>query len=215
MHWMKIFRWSGLIGFIVFTGLLMLLGMVFLDGWLKSAIESAGLKLNGAEVNVAQVDFTLSPLGFNLEGIEIADPDRLSHNALVLSQVKVEINFLQLFLGNVRIKDLVVSDVQTNVPRARSAQLAPVAKVPLGVEQNALAQAAQKKASALGKGLPSPTDLAGEQTRATQEAVTQALSTLTVGQSTLETSIGDLPGEAALSQYQQRIAALKAMPLDS
>ena len=103
---MKIFRWSGSIGFIVFTGLLMLLGMVFLDGWLKSAIESAGLKLNGAEVNVAQVDFTLSPLGFNLEGIEIADPDSLGYNALVLSQVKVEINFLQLFLGNVRIKDL-------------------------------------------------------------------------------------------------------------
>jgi len=215
MRVMKVFRWSGSIGFIVFTGLLMLLGMVFLDGWLKSAIESAGLKLNGAEVNVAQVDFTLSPLGFNLEGIEIADPDSLGYNALVLSQVKVEINFLQLFLGNVRIKDLVVSDVQTNVPRARPALLAPVASALPGGESNGLAQAAQRKASALGKGLPSPSTLAGEQTRATQDAVAHALSTLTGGQATLEASVSDLPGEAALSQYQQRIAALKAMPLDS
>jgi len=212
---MKMFRWSGLIGFVVFTGLLALIGFFFLDGWLKSALESAGMKLNGAEVNVAKVDFTLSPLGFNLEGIEIADPDKLTHNALVLSQVKVEINFLQLFLGNVRINDLVVSDVQTDILRRRPAQLAPVASVPVGAEENAVVAATAEKAKALGKLLPSPTDLVSEQTRSTRDAVAQAQSTIDSGRSTVAASVNDLPGDAALRDYKERIAALKNMPLDS
>ncbi|WP_320822484.1 TIGR03545 family protein [Reinekea sp.] len=214
---MKMFRWSGLIGFMVFTGLLALIGFFFLDGWLKSALESAGMKLNGAEVNVAKVDFTLSPLGFNLEGIEIANPDKLTHDALVLSRVKVEINFLQLFLGNVRINDLVVSDVQTDVLRRIPAELAPVtvANVPAGAEQSVVVAATQDKAQAIGKLLPSPADLVSEQTRSTRDAVAQAQSTIDSGRSTVEASVSDLPGDAALRDYKQRIAALKGMPLDS
>jgi uncharacterized protein (TIGR03545 family) len=212
---MKIFRWSGLIGFVVFTGLLTFIGFFFLDGWLKSALETAGMKLNGAEVNVAEVDFTMSPLGFNLEGIEIADPDKLTHNALLLSQVKVEINFLQLFLGNVRINDLVVSDVQTDVLRRRPAELAPVASVPVGSETNAVVAATQAKTQAIGKLLPNPADLVSEQTRSTRDAVAQAQSTIDSGRSTIAASVNDLPGDSTLRDYQQRIAALKGMPLDS
>ncbi|MDX1342920.1 MAG: hypothetical protein R3227_11215, partial [Reinekea sp.] len=63
---MKMFRWSGLIAFVLFTTLLLVLGFFFLDGWMKKAVEAAGFSVNGSEVNVGDVDLTLNPLGFRL-----------------------------------------------------------------------------------------------------------------------------------------------------
>jgi uncharacterized protein (TIGR03545 family) len=211
---MKMFRWGGLIGFIVFTVLMVVIGFFFIDGWMKKAIESAGMSMNGAEVNVESVDLTLSPLGFRLNKVEVANAEKPTHNSLELDEMVLDINFPQLFLGNVRINDVTVANVQTNTEREQSAKLAPV-KETEAKEDNALIADAKERVGQIGAQFPEPKDIVSEQTENTRKAVKNADQTISESKQSVEQAVDNLPGDAALAAYKQRIAEIKTIDLDS
>jgi len=191
------------------------IGFFFLDGWLKKAIETAGFNMNGAEVDIAEVDFTINPLGFTLEGIQIADPDKPTFNTLVLSEVRLDINLPQLFLGNVRINDLVVADVQTNVERSSPAKLLIKEESENEDDGNELAELAKGKVESVSQSLPSASDVIDNQTQNTRGAVETAKTTISSSKQQVDDAVKNLPGDSQLSDYKKRIAAIKALPLDS
>ena len=213
----KMIRWGGLAGFIAFTALLFIIGYFFIDNWAKKAIEAAGLAVNGAEVDIADVSLSLKPVGFDIRGIEIADAEKPTHNALQIGAAKLDIDLAQLFLGNVRINNLELSDVQHDVERSR------VAKVQ---ERNALTEAitgntdkakdaAKNKANELGAALPKPEAILEERTANTREAVTNAKTTLQESSNSVQSAFKEIPTEKDIQAYKQRIKQLEEAKVES
>lgn len=212
---MKIFRISGLIGFIVFTTLLLVVGFLFIDNWVKKGIEVSATNINGAEVNVASVDLTLSPLGFKIFDVQVTDKNTPTHNSLVIEEAVLDVNLAQLFLGRVRINDIRVQGIATNVERKRPGKL---------VEQNAEEPSALKEAGAaliesrkesLASAFPTPKEVVEESTAATKSAIANAEQSLTTSKSAVDTAVAKLPGDEEFAQYEEKIASLEAKKLDS
>ena len=211
---MKLFRWSGLIGFVLFTAVLMIIGLLFLDGWTKKAVEAAGFRVNGAEVTVDDVDLTLSPLGFRFEQVAVADADDPMRNAVEIGQMRLAINFPQLFLGNVRLEDVTVADVQTRTEREEPARLAETADSDTDSTGGETSVAAQQVERIAGE-LPSPTEVVDQQTQNTQAAVSEAQQVIADARSEISSAAAQVPGDQELAAYRQRIAEIKARELNS
>lgn len=215
----NIFRWGGLIGFVVFTALVFIIGFFFIDNWAKKAIEAAGLSVNGAQVDIANVDLSLSPVGFDIKGIEIADAAKPTHNALQIGRAKLDISLAQLFLGNIRINNLELFDVQSDVQRSR------VAKVQLSATQTVANKAGEaageakgalkNKAAELGAALPKPESILQQSTANTREAVAKAKTSLQQSSDSIQNAFNDIPTDKDIKNYQQRMAKIEANKLQS
>lgn len=116
---MKLFRWSGLIGFIVTLAVLLVIGFVFIDNWIKAGIEAGATRVNGAEVNVGDVDLTFSPIGFKLQDLRITDVDEPTRNLFELDEATVQLRLAPLFFGRVNIEALIVDGMRSNTERRR------------------------------------------------------------------------------------------------
>ena len=213
---MKLFRWSGLLGLLVLLLLLAIIGYFFIDRWVKLGIESAGFAVNKAEVNVGSVRLALSPLGFRLRDVQIADANQPERNALVAEQITLDMSLAQLFFGDVRIHDLTVTGLQTDVPRQRIARV----KEQPAVQQArpATAPVAQQTASALdvaGIALPDPQQAVSDQLKHAEAAVSNAQRALTAARESITAAAAELPSSDDLASYQARIAEVKSLPLDS
>lgn len=212
---MKIFRWGGLIGFVIVVALLSVVGYFFIDRWAKKGIESAGFQINNAEVDVGTVRLSLNPIGFSLRDVQIADAQKPTHNALVLDEVTLDMNFPQLFLGNVRINDLTIGGIESNVQRQREARV----KKPKTQEEAASGNFVQDKVEQVvdtaNSNLPTPADAVNSQIENTKAAIEHAQQTVSASKQSVENAAAELPTDSDLSEYKKRIEAIKALKLDS
>lgn len=223
----KLFRWGGLIGFIVFTAVTLLIGFFFLDNWVKAGIEAAGTSANGAEVNVGDVDVTLSPLGFLIENVEVADAEKLTHNAVEFGRIELAINFPQLFLGNVRIESLQVSDIQTNVERATPATAVVEDAVEATGDESATGTASNsaqseqqpsqisEAANNIVSQLPSASSIVNDFSNNSRAAIANAEDVVAQSKQSITASINELPGDDELASYRQQINAIRNTNLNS
>ncbi|WP_108124573.1 hypothetical protein [Saccharospirillum mangrovi] len=116
---MKAIRWSGLIGFVVVLALLLVIGFFFIDNWVKAGIEAGGTRINGAEVNVGDVDLTFSPIGFKLEDLRITDVKEPTKNLFELDEARVQLRLAPLFFGRVNIEAMIVDGMRSGTERRR------------------------------------------------------------------------------------------------
>src|SRR5690554_4338443 len=113
----QLIRWQGLVAFVVVTGLLAAVTYFFLDTWLRIAIEQAGGRLAGAEINVASVEHRFSPFGLTLNGVQVTDPENPSHNRVVLEQLRADVALMPLFMDKVIVDHLQATGMTFNQPR--------------------------------------------------------------------------------------------------
>ncbi len=211
---MKMFRWAGLIGFVVLTLLFGVIGFFFIDSWVKTGLETAGFQVNTAEVDVGSVSLSLNPIGFQIEQVQVADADKPTHNAVEFDKVNLELNLPQLFLGNVRIHDVTVDGIQTNTERQRRAKVQE--KTPKETSSdNSAQEVAAEVTEKVSNQLPTPQDAVTAQIQNTQDAVEFAQQTLTQSKSQLESATKNLPTDEDLATYKKRIAEIKKVKLDS
>lgn len=214
---MKIFRWSGLIGFVLVFGLSVVIGVFFLDNWLKSALENSASSVNGAEVNVGSLDLRLSPLGFELTGLQVTDPERLTHNRVVIEEASVDLNFPQLFLGRVRVNEFTVAGVQSNVERERPGER--VVQEVSESEGSSVTEVARDvvadRTDQLLSSLPSVDEVVETGSSNTKRAIADAEETMAATKSRVESAADNVPGEAELAVYRQRVQAIEEQPFDS
>lgn len=208
---MKMIRWSGLAAFVLIIALSVIVGFFFLDNWVKRSIESAGFAINGAEVNVGKLDLTLNPIGFKLADIEISNPDKPTHNTVEIADIQLALNLPQLFLGNVRIFDAQVMDIAADTERARIAKVKEADVVSGDDAPNAV----QQKVEAISQSLPSVNEVIAQNTQNTQQAFEAAKQSLSNSEASLTQAIDDLPKTEQLDDYQQKIAQIDALELNS
>lgn len=214
---MKWIRWSGFAAFVIITLLLGVLGFFFIDNFAKRGLEAAGFAVNGAEVNVADVDLTLSPLGFQFNGIEIANPQQPDQNSLVIESARVQLNFYQLFLGRVRLQDVSVTEIATDQPRQRPAKVAEVntnsETSSSGDDEQQASEAKAESKTSLASRLPSTETVVNTATAKTRAAVDQAEQQLEQSQAGISTAVASLPGDEELNRYRARVKQLQGVEL--
>ncbi|MCH8552856.1 MAG: TIGR03545 family protein [Natronospirillum sp.] len=115
---LRLFRWAGLIPFVVIVGGLWVGGYLFADAIARSLLQSNLTRIQGAQVDVGSVDVAWQPFGLVAEQLEFTDPNQPTHNALDIGQVALQLDFLALLTGKVLIESLAVDELQFQTERS-------------------------------------------------------------------------------------------------
>jgi len=120
---MKLIRTKGLISLFIGLPLLIVL-LVFLSGpLLKLILESQLGSLNGAEVNIENVDISYSPLTVTLSGLQATDKETPKKNIVSFDKALLEIKSESLLKGKFIISDMQLETVQFSTQRKQSGQV--------------------------------------------------------------------------------------------
>ena len=214
---MKAFRWSGLIGFAVILALVLVIGLFFLDNWAKAGLEAGGTRVNGAEVNVGDVDLTLSPVGFNIQNVRITNVQRPERNLFEIEQARLDINLAQLFLGRVNIDQLVVDGMRADTERERPGRVLEretSEEGGPGLGERARAGAAER-VDAIRTELPDAETAANDALSRTREAVDASETALAGALERAQNAVDQLPNQASLDDYDRRIESLRNRDVNS
>ena len=74
---------------------------LFLDTILKFTFEQTLGRLNGAEVNVAEVSHQWSPVRLTLTGVPITDPNQPELNRVQAERISGDVSLSELILGRI------------------------------------------------------------------------------------------------------------------
>lgn len=207
---MKVIRWGGLAGFLVFGLILVIIGFFFIDNWLKAGLEAGGTRVNGAEVNVGDLDLTLSPLGMEVRRVQITNAREPSKNLFELDTVRLQLRLPLLFLGKVNIEDLTVDGMRAGTERARPGRV-------LEKEEEDQGPSATEKArdkvgeriAAVRSELPPADTAARDALSGTREQAEETRETLDQALEKVQSAVADLPDQESLDNYDRRIESLR------
>ena len=197
----KWFRWYG---FVSFVGLLaLLIGLFFATaGFIINWTAERGLsRANQAEVNIAEVDWQLSPLTITLKGVEFTNPEQPEKNRVELIQSRFELSLVELFRGRVLVSEVDVAGVQFDTEREQA-----------GWVRSEQAQAAQfdwrERLEAWNIELPSQDDLVDRLAGDTQRAVAELEEQFAARREELSAAQEELPTEDELKAFRDRFEAI-------
>ncbi len=99
-------------------GLLIVGQLVFLDSLAASGMVRAIAAANGAEVNVANADLSLFSGRLVIEGLEVTDAARPTHNQLQATKIVADISISDLLARRFVAEKIVIEGMQTDVERS-------------------------------------------------------------------------------------------------
>ncbi|MDH4229433.1 MAG: TIGR03545 family protein [Nitrospirota bacterium] len=197
-------RWRGLIAFVAVTALLLAVWTLFLDGWVKSAIEAAGTAVVGAKVEVRKVDVSLSPLGMDISGLAVTDPDAPMTNVVEIGSATLALEGGPALLRKVVVSDAHITGVRLHTPRRTSGA---VKKAPPPPPQD-------KADGGLGLDIPMPSvaDVLGNGKLAAETVAEGVKTDVETFRSRWDARIKALPNDKAIEDYRRRAKAIRELP---
>ncbi|MFW2371915.1 MAG: TIGR03545 family protein [Gammaproteobacteria bacterium] len=120
---MKLIRWPGFIAFVVLLALLVGGTLLFAGTIIKSMVETGLSKMNGARVDIADVNIGYSPLFLELYDIQVADQQRPMLNTVQIGKAMFRLSFADLLLKKVVIDEMSLDKVELETPRTKSGAL--------------------------------------------------------------------------------------------
>ncbi|MBS0012756.1 MAG: TIGR03545 family protein [Desulfobacterales bacterium] len=205
----RFIRWPGLAAFFVIVALGAAVWLLMVDFAVRHMIEKTGTKAVGARVAVADADLSLFPLGLEISGLQVTNPNSPMRNAVVAERIRMNFNTGEIIKGNKVVEDLSATGVGFDKPRKTSGAIAKKEKT----SEEPETAVAEKMREKLGR-LPSATA-----DRARQIIENEQLETLKQAE-TLQQEIADarqrfsqrlesLPDQETFADYKKRINALK------
>ncbi len=206
----KLFRWAGLIPFVIVVGGLWLGGYLFADSIARSLLQSNLTRVQGAQVDVGAVEVAWQPFGLLAEDLHFTDPNRPSHNALDIGRVALQMDLLALLTGKVLIESLAVDELRFQTERASPGRVVTRAPRPEREGPSAVDRAVDtvdlpSPAEALSRHGPLETEARAEAARAARD---NAISTV-------DTRRGELPDDQTLQSHRDRLQQLQNRELRS
>ena len=203
----RFIRIKGLAAFVVIAGLGVASWLLFVDGWVRYAIERAGSRAVGAKVELEGADLSLFPAGLTLTGLAVTDPDHPMTNQVEVARAALTIDGGKLLLRKLIVEEMAVEGVVLNTPRSRSGALKKAPPPPPKPEKD-------------GDGLLPDIDLPTMDLPDMEQVLADAKLGTTAQADKLKADVAALedqwkkrlaalPGEADLKRYRQRIKALK------
>jgi uncharacterized protein (TIGR03545 family) len=204
----KWIRWSGLIGFIVVSALIVCFWMFAAGPLTKLAIESFGSDALGAKVDVADVSFGLNPMTITVTGVQLTDKDKPMENIVSFDRAVANIEPFPLLLGKAIIPQLSLEGVATGTPRRVSGA---IAKPEKKEKKESPSDAPDKKAAQAkpeSKTLPSADEILERESLLTEQAGDAFETAYATHSKNIEQSLANLPTEDSIKQYETQLNKL-------
>ncbi len=206
-----LFRWQGLLGFIITLALIIALLFVYAGQLIKLSIEKGGSWYWGAEINVAKVEVDWSPFKLAVKDFQATDAKVPENNLVAFAEADVSVDLWQTLLGKTLIHQLVIDKVQVNQLRKSPGQ---VYGKPLdGLFSGVNSPAAMFEQSA--QSLPDVDDLLKQSDLKTVKAGLQLQQTYKTEKAAMDTLVKDLPNKDKIAEYQQAIKKLTSTKINS
>ena len=199
----------GIVVFAVVTGLL-LLCFYWVAPWLiKQSIEHVGTEINGAKVEVAEVDLSLSPAGVYVYGLQVTDAKQPMENMFELSQAYAELDLFELWGGKVIVDDLNIEALRFGTQRTSSGALNnDDKKSEDGVEKQSASDVVNEKIGKLGAELPDANDLLNRHPLRTTKLASELDATFEAQKEKWAEVSNALPDEERLKYFEREFKAL-------
>jgi uncharacterized protein (TIGR03545 family) len=120
---MKIFRWWGIVAFVVIVGLIAGFNLLFLDGIIKRFIEDRASLAAGARVDIGNLEFKIFGLSMDIRDLQVANPDHPMRNALQVGRLTFDLGAAPLLKKKVVIDRMNVVGLSWDTPRKTSGAL--------------------------------------------------------------------------------------------
>lgn len=104
---------------LILVGLVVGFEMLFLDSLAKRGLKSGLEMAIGAEVNIEKVDLSLFGGRFRMEGVQLTDPAKETHNSLQFVTLTSDISTTSLLARRFVIDELVIAGAKTDAKRDR------------------------------------------------------------------------------------------------
>ncbi|WP_455196610.1 TIGR03545 family protein, partial [Kaarinaea lacus] len=209
-------KWIRPVGAIVFLVLITAIGLfwwLLADWLLKVSIESGGTKIVGARVELASADLTFSPLGFQLENLQITNPEQPMQNLVQLGQITGSLELMPLLMGQVIIDEMSATGVRLNTERKTSGAVtknsADTESLPVDAEKSKLDLSAAKDK------LPSVDEILARESLSTLEKTKAFEERINTERADFEKNLASLPDDAKLKQHEQSIKELTQSDIKS
>lgn len=102
----SLFRWWGLAVFAGVTALLLAVMLLVFDPLVRFALEKSLSYAAQSEVTIETFESDLGQFEFTIAGIEVADKDKLTHNALEIERIGLDIGFSAMVEKKLMVENL-------------------------------------------------------------------------------------------------------------
>jgi len=112
-------RWKGIIFLVVLFAIIVALSFIFTDRWLESQLEETASGLNGAKVEIDNLDFSLFGPELSWERLQVTDPKNTMKNMVESGFCEFKMEFLPLLSKKIIIENIQLSGLRTNTDREK------------------------------------------------------------------------------------------------
>ncbi|QDK38787.1 TIGR03545 family protein [Bdellovibrio sp. NC01] len=120
-----IIRWGAIIPFAIFCLIVGLYFHFFFDTHLRKAMEWAGYKALGAEVNIADVDTSFFNASISIKGIELTDSEKPEFDSVKIGDVRFGMLWDALLRVKFVINEAAIEQIEFGVKRKYPGKVAP------------------------------------------------------------------------------------------
>ena len=215
----KWIRWKGLAAFVVAVAVVVLLWVLVVDSLVRKAIETVGTRAVGARVDLAKADLSLMPLGLDLGGLAVTNPDAPMQNIVEIDHMQMDLNPAYLIRRKVIANNLIVEGLRFNTPRRTSGEVPQSdsrekeAKIEKEEGVSGLSKAALQKVcgefSMPSFSKPDINAILSAESLDSMALVTELQTRLKDEQAQWENKLAQLPDEKKLKDYQARLDKIK------
>jgi len=122
-------RWKGIVFLAVLTATVFVIGILFSDTWLENKIEDSGTLLNGARVDIDDLEFSLTKMFIRWNRLQITDPKNTVANRIETGSCEFDLEFLPLLSKKIIIESFTITDIRTNTERSEDGAIEEDAKL--------------------------------------------------------------------------------------
>ncbi len=208
---MKIFRWQGLVVFIILTAGVFVFSYFYMDPIIKSNVEEKGSEFIKSQIEMDSLTTSITDQAINIKGLTVANPDNLMQNMVEVSAFRFNVDIGQLVYRKMIIDEMAIEGIRFNTERKTPAKTY-VAKGK-GKDERSLSSGESEAISnfsfASGLDIKSPEDILKSEKLETLEAVESSKKLLRDMKAKWEGKIENEFSLQAIEEIKQRILELK------
>lgn len=209
----RFIRWQGMVAFIVLSALVAGLLYFFAESLVKTAIVNSAESAFGAEVNVAEVELSYSPLQISVLGLQVTDKEMPSHNLFSFDRATAGVDVWQYLFGKIIVEELEVSQLAFSGVRSQVGEVYP--NNDINDKEDSLSEQAKAMLPEVDMKLPDVKTLLNDSNLLTVKASNQLKESYKTEQAKIKALQTKLPNKAKLKSYQDKVKALGKMKVSS
>jgi len=182
---------------------LLLFYLLFANTIIKSVAQSALGEASGAEVNIANVDHSLFPLGITIQNIEFTDTAQPFRNKLAAANIQADVALMPLLSSKLIMENLVIDELAFNTARASEGEVYRQANTNSGFAFPTLDD------------LPSVDEVLANSPLQTTAAIAQAQETYQKYELPLQEKYAELPKKEKIEDYKAQLKTIQDMDLNN